>query len=90
MAKRVSIVASAAVTAVLLSATPASAQTGTPAYHTTFYSDAAHSTAVGSLAWIGCDHYDNPIYRVVGTYTYYTETGEEPIGYCVDGQMEPI
>jgi len=90
MGKFAKILSSIAVAAAFLGTGPANAQTGTPAYHTVFYSDASHQTQVGSLAWVGCDNYDNPIYRVVGTYTYYTETGDEPIGYCSGGQMEPI
>jgi hypothetical protein len=90
MAKPIRIVSAIAVSAIFFAANPASAQTGTPAYPTTFYSDPAHQTPVGSLAWVGCDQYDYPIYHLVGTYTYYAETGDEPIGYCLDGQMQPL
>jgi hypothetical protein len=86
MHKFVKLVASIAVGTVLLGASPARAQTA--AYHTTFYSDASHTTQVGYLIWTGCDLNDNPTYRLVGTYTYYTE--DEPIGYCSGGEMYPL
>jgi hypothetical protein len=88
MGKQINILSSIAVATVFLSASPASAQYGTPAYHTTFYSDASHQTQVGYLIWTGCDRYDNPTYELVDTYTYFTE--DEPIGYCYGGEMWPL
>ncbi len=77
-----------AVAIVFLSASPASAQQGTPAYHTTFYSDATKTTQVGYLIWTGCDRWDNPQYDLVDSYSYYTI--DEHIGYCSEGQMLPL
>jgi hypothetical protein len=88
MGKRTKLFSSIAVATVFLGLSPASAQSSNTAYHTYFYSDAAHTTQVGSLWWTGCDQWNNPTYRLFGTYTYYTE--DEPAGYCVDGQMEPL
>lgn len=88
MRKPLNLLASIAVAAVFMAASPANAQSSNPAYHTTFYSDASHTTQVGYLIWTGCDAYNFPTYRLVGTYTYYTE--DEPIGYCVDGDMQPL
>ena len=88
MRKPIRMLTSIAVAAVFLSAHPASAQYGTPAYHTTFYSDSSHQNQVGYLIWTGCDAYDNPTYRLVGTYTQHTE--DEPIGYCYMGEMYPL
>jgi hypothetical protein len=88
MGKRTKLICSIAVASVFVSLSPATAQSSNPAYHTTFYSDAAHTNPVGSLWWDGCDQWNNPHYRLSGTYTYYTE--DELAGYCVDGEMEPI
>ncbi|MEA3038271.1 MAG: hypothetical protein QOE79_784 [Sphingomonadales bacterium] len=88
MGKRTKLFCSIAVASVFVSLSPASAQSSTPAYHTTLYSDAAHTTPVGDIWWVGCDRWNNPNYRLEGTYTYYTE--DELVGYCVDGQMEWI
>ena len=87
MSKRTRILASAIVAAVLLSASPATAQVGNPAYHTVFYSDSSHTTQVGYLIWTGCNG-DYPTYRLVGTYTSYS-VDEEYIGYCYEGEMYP-
>jgi hypothetical protein len=88
MTKRSKLLGSIVVATVLLSANPASAQNGNPAYHTTFYSDSSHSTQVGYLIWSGCDRWNNPQYELVDSYSYYTE--DELIGYCVDGEMAPL
>jgi len=88
MGKRFRLYSSIAVASVFLSLSPASAQSSNPAYHTYLFSDASHTTQVGDIYWVGCDRWNNPLYRLSGTYTYYTE--DELVGYCVDGQMEPI
>jgi hypothetical protein len=86
--KRSKILSSIAVAAVFLSASPASAQQGTPAYNTTLYSDATHQTQVGSIVWDGCDRYDFPHYHLVGTYSQYGV--DEQVGYCFEGEMQPL
>lgn len=88
MRKPIRIIGSLAVAAVLLSANPASAQSVNPAYNTTLYSDASHTTQVGMIVWNGCDAYNYPTYRLFGTYSYYGV--DEPVGYCVDGDMQPL
>ena len=88
MGKRMNLLNSIFVVTVLLSASPASAQQGTPAYHTTFYSDATKTTQVGYLIWSGCDRWDNPQYDLVDSHSYYTT--DEHIGYCYGGQMYPV
>ncbi|MGA9582684.1 MAG: hypothetical protein WBR13_12030 [Allosphingosinicella sp.] len=88
MGKRSKIFTSVAVAAVFLSANPASAQQGTPAYNTTLYSDSTHSTVVGHIVWTGCDRWNYPQYDLIGTYSYHGV--DEPVGYCVDGQMTPL
>ncbi|HET9638205.1 MAG TPA: hypothetical protein VFP12_03275 [Allosphingosinicella sp.] len=88
MRKPFNILSSIAVAAVLLSANPASAQSVNPAYNTTLYSDASHTTQVGSIIWTGCDHNNFPTYRLFGTYSVYGV--DEPAGYCVDGDMQPL
>ncbi|HYJ82332.1 MAG TPA: hypothetical protein VEW26_05745 [Allosphingosinicella sp.] len=86
MVKRIKLLGSIAIAAILLSAAPASAQGGA-AYHTVFYSDSSHTTQVGYLIWTGCNG-DSPTYRLVGTYTIYS-VDEEYIGYCYEGEMYP-
>jgi hypothetical protein len=88
MRKPFHILSSIAVTAVFLSASPASAQQGTPAYNTTLYSDATHQTQVGYIVWDGCDRYDFPHYHLVGTYSQYGV--DEQAGYCYEGEMQPL
>jgi|GEM_PF-2823019 len=60
----------------------ARAQDGIPAYHTTFYSDATHQTAVGELnpdcrVW----PYVYVQYSLSGTYTNYA-VDDYIVGYC--------
>ncbi len=88
MGKRIRMISSIAVAAVFLSASPASAQQGTPAYHTTLYSDGTHTTQVGSIFWVGCDQWDNPYYRLSGSNSNYAV--DELVGYCLDGDMQPL
>jgi hypothetical protein len=78
----------AAAATLFLSSGPASAQQGTPVYGTTYYSDATHQNQVGSLLWTGCDDNDNPTFRRLGSSSVYQVT--EQIGYCLDGQMQPL
>ena len=85
MGKRIKILCSIAVATVFLSASPASAQT--LVYNGKFFTDGTHTTQVGYTQWIGCDG-DYPILRLVGTWTVYDE--QEPVGYCDDGQMQPL
>jgi hypothetical protein len=88
MGKRFKLYSSIAVASVFASLSPASAQSTNIAYHTTYYSDATHTTQVGALWWNGCDQWNYPTYRLFGTQTNYSES--EEAGYCVDGQMEPF
>jgi hypothetical protein len=88
MRKPFQILSSIAVAAVLLSANPASAQSVNLAYNTTLYSDSSHTTVVGHIVWNGCDAYNYPTYRLFGTYSYYGV--DEHVGYCVDGEMQPL
>ncbi|MEA3038270.1 MAG: hypothetical protein QOE79_783 [Sphingomonadales bacterium] len=88
MGKRTKLFCSLAVASVFVSLSPASAQSTNIAYHTTFYSDATHTTEVGALWWTGCDRWNNPTYRLYGTNTNYNE--EEEAGYCVDGEPQPL
>jgi hypothetical protein len=54
-------------------------QSGEPAYHTTFYSDATYQTEVGYL-YPECT--GNGIqYHLVGTFTYYA-VDDYIVGYC--------
>jgi hypothetical protein len=85
-------VASFSLAAMLVGPGLASAQPpGTPAYLTTFYSDASHTTVVGHLFWNGCDYnygVDAPHYRLSGTQTSYHD--DDLAGYCYEGEMYPI
>jgi hypothetical protein len=91
MLKRIAV-ASFTLTALLAGPGIASAQPpGVPAYSTTYYSDASHSTVVGHLFWNGCDYYndtDTPHYRLYGTQTSYHD--DDLAGYCYGGEMYPI
>ena len=88
MFKRTKLLASIAVATVFLSVNPASAQGANPAYNTALYSDSSHTTQVGQIIWTGCDAYNFPTYRLLGTYT--THAVDEHVGYCVDGEMQPL
>ena len=89
MKKHGRLLASIAVAAVFLSASPASAQQGNPAYNTTLYSDASHTTVVGHIIWVGCDRWGHPRYQLQGTYSQYGV--DELVGYCGgDGETEPL
>jgi hypothetical protein len=79
---------SIAVASVFLTASPASAQQGTPAYNTIYYSDSTHQTTVGIISWTGCNRWGHPTYRLTGTQSPYWE--EELVGYCGEGGMEPV
>lgn len=82
------ILSSIAVATVFLSAQPASAQQGEPAYHTTLYSDSSYTTQVGEIVWTGCNRWGHPTYRLVGTYSYYAQ--DVLVGYCGEGGLEPV
>lgn len=60
-----------------------------PAYITTMYSDATHSTAVGHL-YPDCQvvPYVHVQYTLVGTFTYHTT--DQYVGSCGPGGWEPI
>lgn len=88
MNKHSKLFSAVAVAAVFLGVSPANAQLGTPVYGTTYYSDATHQTQVGSLLWTGCDDNDNPTFRRLGSHSSYQVS--EQIGYCYDGQMQPL
>lgn len=65
---------------------------GAPAYRTDYYNNAAHQTLVGSLTPFGC-YYDeiggdSVYYRLVGTQTSYSD--QELVGYCSDGEYNPV
>lgn len=84
------IFSSIAVAAVFLSANPASAQEANPAYNATLYYDAAHQNYMGTLTWTSCDRNNFPLYTLSGTYNTQHYAVNELVGYCVDGQMEPV
>jgi len=88
MKNRSKTLISIAVAAVFLSGSPASAQQGTPAYNTYFYSDPGYSIQTGVFGWDGCDPYDNPQYSLNGSYGAYA-LGEH-VGYCLNGEMRPF
>ena len=88
MKKPIKMLTSAAVAAVFLSASPASAQQGTPAYNTTPYSAAPYTTQVGYIYWTGCNRWGQPTYQLTGTNTVYAV--DELVGYCGEGGMEPV
>lgn len=81
------LLSSIAVATVLISAGPARAQSVTPVYASTFYSDSSYATSVGRLFWDTCDAYNNPTYRLFGTYTNYRV--DELVGYCIEGEPPP-
>jgi hypothetical protein len=82
MGKQARIFSSIAVAIVLLSASPASAQQGTPVYNTDYYSDASYTEQVGAIFWVGCDHQGLPYYQQSGTITAYPN--EYLVGYCYE------
>ena len=84
------LLTSVAVAAVFLGVHPASAQDGNPAYNATLYYDAAHQNLMGTLTWTSCDRFNNPLYTLNGTYNAQHYAVNELVGYCVDGQMEPV
>lgn len=88
MKNPIKMITSAAVAVVFLSASPSSAQQGTPAYNTTTYSDATYTTQVGYIYWTGCNRWGQPTYALNGTNTVYAV--DELVGYCGSGGMEPI
>ena len=88
MRNRARIFSSIAVAAVLTTASPASAQQGTPAYNTTTYSDSTYTTEVGHIYWTGCNRWGQPTYQLVGTNTVYAV--DELVGYCGEGGMQPV
>lgn len=85
MGKPIKLITCATIAAVFLSASPASAHPGTPAYNTTLYSDATHTTVVGYLTWTDCDRNDYPYYELSGSNSPYPV--DELVGYCHDGWM---
>lgn len=88
---RKKLFSSIAVAAVFLSAHPAAAQDSNPAYNATLYYDAAHQNYMGQIDWVGCDRFNIPLYQVTdGTYQVQHHAVNELVGYCVDGQMEPL
>lgn len=82
------ILSSLAVAAVFLSASPAWADHGTPAYGTTYYTDATLTTQAGYMYLIGCDLQDNGQFELEGQATNYSTNFLA--GYCYEGVMEPI
>ena len=88
MKKHSRILSSIAVAAVFLSASPASADHGTRAYGTTYFTDATLTTQVGYTYLIGCDLYDNPQFELDGQATNFSTN--QLVGYCYDGVMEPL
>ena len=81
MRKRINLLSSIAAAAVLLAASPASAQyDGSKIWEITCYSDASHTTAVGYLIFTQCVD-GQAYYRLVGTYTSYQGV-EGPVGSC--------
>ena len=65
---------------------PASASHGDPIYHIRYYSDANHTTQVGE-DWGYCTYY-GPAYSHGGQTTSHAVYGL--IGYCADGDYEPL
>lgn len=92
MKNRSKILASIAVAAVFLSATPAGAQYAAypdgrePAYFTTLYSDSSHTTVVGHIS-PECG-YAYVQYTLDGTYSIYGV--DEFVGYCTQYGWAPI
>lgn len=79
---------SALTAAVLCAASPGAAfvQQGEPVYNTIYYDDAGHGNMVGSLR--GSCTIQGVRYRLIGQRTNFSE--EELIGYCVDGDLQPV
>lgn len=88
MRKQSRIFSSIAVAALFLGTSPASAQAGTPAYGTAYFSDATLTNQLGNLYFIGCDLNDNPQYHLDGQATNYSTNYYA--GYCYGGVMHPI
>jgi hypothetical protein len=83
MRKPINLLSSIAVTAVFLTASPASAQyDGHMIWNTTYYSDSSHGTAVGFLLWSYCLQ-GQAAYTLRGTQTAYYEI-DGPVGECGD------
>ena len=81
MRKLINLHSSIAVAAVLVTASPASAQyDGSQIWNTTYYSDASHQTAVGFLMFTECVQ-GQAYYRLVGQQTAYYEI-DGPVGSC--------
>jgi hypothetical protein len=85
MKKRSNLLGCIAVATVFLSASPASAQQAVPVYNSTFFSDATQQTPVGYKKWSGCDHFDQPLFELEGSYSQYEMSYF--VGYCYYGQM---
>lgn len=92
MKKRSKMLTCVAVAAVLLSASPASADhEGVPVYRTYMYSDSSKTTVVGTIEFQYCTYYaqsDGVQYALSGTYTYYQE--DELIGWCSERNFGPL
>lgn len=85
------IATSLIVASVFLSASPASAQYAAypdgrePAYYTTLYSDASHTTIVGYITPECGFRYVQ--YTLHGTYSQYSS--DELVGYCTENGWDP-
>jgi hypothetical protein len=82
------MLSSIAVAAVFLGTSPASADHGTPAYGTSYFTDATLTTQVGYTYLIGCDGNNNPQFELEGQATNFSTNFLA--GYCHEGSMEPI
>jgi hypothetical protein len=91
MLKRI-IISSLATATLLAGASPALAVDPPLAiYRTTFYSDSSHQTEIGhtQLRYCTYDYETNgAIFRLVGSSSSYHD--DELIGYCNEGNFEPI
>lgn len=79
------LMTSIAVASVFLSASPASASHGQPAYRTYLYSDSTRTTVVGQIEPY-CGYWGTQYY-LLGTYSQYSGP-DELVGYCLDGDWE--
>jgi hypothetical protein len=86
------LLASLAVSTVLIGVTPAAAQYAAypdgrePAYYTTLYSDASHTTIVGYITPECGFRYVQ--YTLSGTYSQYSS--DELVGYCTENGWDQL
>ena len=87
MKNRARNLSSMAVAALLMSASPASADVPRSAvYFTIFYSDSTYQTQIGYRRLDGCSYFfDEPIYYIEGSYSQYEVA--DFIGYCQNGRF---